>query len=64
MDIRELIKIINQNEEAKQFWKKFFKQRYTGWIVKVSWAFEHAGCETCKDSKRRKKSFFLNAYSV
>ena len=23
MDIRELIKIINQNEKAKQFWEKF-----------------------------------------
>ena len=26
MDIRELIKIINQNEEAKQFWKKFLNK--------------------------------------
>ena len=64
MDIRELIKIINQNEEAKQFWKKIFKQRYTGWIVKVSWAFEHAGCETCKDSKRRKRVFLKCIFSV
>ena len=26
MDIRELIKIINQNEEAKQFWKNFLNK--------------------------------------
>lgn len=51
-------------KKQSQILGKIFRQRYTGWIVKVSWAFEHAGCETCKDSKRRKRVFLKCIFSV
>ena len=45
--------------KSKAILGKIFRQRYTGWIVKVSWAFEYAGCETCKGNKRRKRVFWI-----
>ena len=58
MDIRELIKIINQNEEAKQFWKKFLNKDILDELLKYPELLSMQDVKRAKIAKEEKE-FFL-----
>ena len=64
MDIRELIKIINQNEEAKQFWKKFLNKDIRDELLKYPELLSMQDVKRAKIAKEEKEFFLKCIFSV
>ena len=64
MDIRELIKIINQNEEAKQFWKKFLNKDILDELLKYPELLSMQDVKRAKIAKEEKEFFLKCIFSV
>ena len=56
MDIRELIKIINQNEKAKQFWEKFLGKDILDELLKYPELLSMQDAKRAKVTKEEKES--------
>ena len=64
MDIRELIKIINQNEKAKHFWEKFLGKDILDELLKYPEPLSMQDAKRAKVTKEEKRVFLLNICSV
>ena len=64
MDIRELIKIINQNEKAKQFWEKFLGKDILDELLKYPEPLSMQDAKRAKVTKEEKEFFVKYMFSV
>ncbi len=64
MDIRELIKIINQNEEAKQFWEKFLGKDIQDELLKYPELLSMQDVKRAKIAKEEKEFLLKCIFSV
>ena len=64
MDIRELIKIINQNEKAKHFWEKFLGKDILDELLKYPEPLSMQDAKRAKVTKEEKEFFVKYMFSV